>query len=137
MNYRCPNCHTIFEGEMERCPNCGVKLRFNQTTNNSNKTTAVVRKPNTRNFEQVSNVNQRTLMNTKTYFAIRIKQIDEEIKKQERDKGAGVVLIIISIFALWPLIIVGIIQINHSNKRIAELQQEKQTIVIQMSENYY
>lgn len=28
MKYRCSNCHELFEGEPERCPNCGTKLAW-------------------------------------------------------------------------------------------------------------
>lgn len=137
MNYRCPNCHTIFEGETEKCPKCGVKLRFSQGNNNLINTSSG-NKPvaKRKTLEDIANEKQPVRMTTNTFLAIRLKEIDKEIKKEEKDKGVGVALIIISFFALWPLVIFGIIQVSHSNKRISELQQEKQTIIMQMSGHY-
>ena len=59
---------------------------------------------------------------------IRLDEIANEIKKQENKRIIGIVLVIISIFCLWPLVIVGIILWVGANKKINELLDEKHKI---------
>lgn len=63
-----------------------------------------------------------------------IMEIEDKIRKAESRKGTAVVLMIISIFCLWPLLIVGIIMYNNANKEINYLNEEKKRI---MFENYF
>lgn len=63
-----------------------------------------------------------------------IMEIEDKIRKAESQKGTAVVLMIISIFCLWPLLIVGIIMYNNANKEINYLNEEKKRI---MFEDYF
>ena len=47
----------------------------------------------------------------------RLSQIEDEIKKAEGEKSGACIMMFISIFFLWPLFIVGVIQYNKANKK--------------------
>ena len=64
----------------------------------------------------------------------RIIEIDSEIKSAEGQKIAATILIIISFFCLWPLLIVGIIMHCNANSKINKLNDEKKQIMFM---NYY
>ena len=59
---------------------------------------------------------------------IRLEEIKESIKKQEGKRTTGIVLVIISLFCLWPLIIVGIILWVGANNEIKALLSEERII---------
>ena len=65
------------------------------------------------------------------YKEMRLAQIEEEIKEAESEKGAACIMMVVSFFFLWPLLIVGIIQYNNANKKIEELNEEKKNIMLQ------
>ena len=62
---------------------------------------------------------------------MRLAQIENDLKKAESQKKTAIVMMVVSIFFLWPLIILGIIQYNNANKEIEQLNQEKQQIILQ------
>ena len=59
---------------------------------------------------------------------IRLEEIKGLIKKQESKRTTGIVLIIISLFCLWPLMIVGIVLWVGANKEINNLLEEEKHI---------
>lgn len=65
------------------------------------------------------------------YKQMRLMEIEQEIKKAESSKSGGVVMMVVSIFFLWPLLIVGIIVYNNANKKINELNEEKKRIMFE------
>ena len=62
---------------------------------------------------------------------MRLMQIENEIKKAESQKSIAIILMVVSIFILWPLLIVGIIMYFNANKKIEGLNQEKMKIMFQ------
>ena len=62
---------------------------------------------------------------------MRLSQIDYEIKKAEGEKNNACIMMVVSIFFLWPLLIVGAIMYNKANKKIEELNNEKKQIMFQ------
>ena len=62
---------------------------------------------------------------------MRLAQIENDLKKAEGQKKTAIVMMVVSIFFLWPLLILGIIQYNNANKEIEKLNQEKQQIILQ------
>ena len=65
------------------------------------------------------------------YKEMRLAQIENDLKKAEGQKKTAIVMMVVSIFFLWPLLILGIIQYNNANKEIEKLNQEKQQIILQ------
>lgn len=65
------------------------------------------------------------------YKQMRLMEIEQEIKKAESSKSGGVVMMVVSIFFLWPLLIVGIIVYNNANNKINELNEEKKRIMFE------
>ena len=61
---------------------------------------------------------------------IRLIQIEEEISKNQKKKTTGIILVIISLFCLWPLMIVGIILWANADKSIKKLEKERADIQI-------
>ena len=61
-------------------------------------------------------------------------EIEEKIRKGEEKKKDAVVLMIISIFFLWPLMIVGAVMHDNACKEINKLNEEKKRI---MFEDYF
>ena len=61
---------------------------------------------------------------------LRLAEIEEKIKKAEGKKSIAIVLMVISIFCLWPLLIVGIIMYISANNNINELNEEKKNIML-------
>ena len=64
------------------------------------------------------------------YKEMRLAQIENDLKKAEGQKKTAIVMMVVSIFFLWPLLILGIIQYNNANKEIEKLNQEKQQIIL-------
>ena len=64
----------------------------------------------------------------------RLKEIEEEIKKAESQKKLAVLIMFISIFFLWPLLIIGGIMYYNENNKLKELNKEKKELSYQ---NYY
>lgn len=62
---------------------------------------------------------------------LRLSQIEDEIKKAEDEKNTACVMMIVSIFFLWPLLIFGAIQYDKAKKKIEELNNEKKQIMFQ------
>lgn len=65
------------------------------------------------------------------YKQMRLMEIEQEIKKAESNKSGGVVMMVVSIFFLWPLLIVGAIVYDNANKKINELNEEKKRIMFE------
>lgn len=65
------------------------------------------------------------------YRKMRLMEIEQEIKKAEHNKNSGVVMMVVSIFFLWPLLIVGLITYSNANKRINDLNDEKRRITFE------
>lgn len=73
-------------------------------------------------------------MNNNTYNSIkelRLAEIETEIKKAESEKSNAVVLMVISLFFLWPLLIFGAISYDKAKKKIEALNEEKKKIIYQ------
>ena len=62
---------------------------------------------------------------------IRLAEIENQIKSAESNKTAAIVMMVVSIFFLWPLLIVGIIVYINANKKIESLNEEKRKIMYQ------
>ena len=62
---------------------------------------------------------------------LQLAEIDSKIKKAESEKSSACIMMVVSFFFLWPLLIVGIIQYNNANKKIEELNEEKKNIMLQ------
>ncbi|MBQ8716397.1 MAG: hypothetical protein IJY43_00955 [Clostridia bacterium] len=62
---------------------------------------------------------------------LRLAGIESEIKKAESEKNTAVVMMVVSIFFLWPLLIFGAIQYDKAKKKIEELNEEKKKIMFQ------
>lgn len=62
---------------------------------------------------------------------LRLAEIESEIKKAESEKNTAVVMMVVSIFFLWPLLIFGAIQYDKAKKKIGELNEEKKKIMFQ------
>lgn len=65
------------------------------------------------------------------YKKMRLMEIEQEIKKAESNKSGGIIMMVVSIFFLWPLLIVGIIVYNNANNKINELNEEKKRIMFE------
>ncbi len=63
------------------------------------------------------------------YTQIRLMEIEREIKSAESDKRNGIIMMIVSLFFLWPLLIVGIVVYNKANNKINLLYDEKKNIM--------
>lgn len=59
----------------------------------------------------------------------RLQEIEQEIKNAEGNKRIGMVLMIVSIFRLWPLLVVGAIVYGNANSKINRLNEEKKQIM--------
>ena len=72
-------------------------------------------------------------MNNTHYMGkqLRLAQIQTEIKEAESKKNTAVIMMVVSIFILWPLLIFGIFQYNEAKKRIEALNEEKREIMFQ------
>ena len=60
---------------------------------------------------------------------------EEDIKKAEGKKKTATILMIVSIFCLWPLLVVGIIMYISANNNINQLNEEKQKIMFMKYKN--
>ena len=69
--------------------------------------------------------------NTYNMKELRLSQIEDEIKKAESEKNTACIMMVVSIFFLWPLLIVGAIMYNNAKKKIEELNNEKKQIMFQ------
>ena len=54
-----------------------------------------------------------------------IDQINRDIKKAQEGKNTGIVIMIVSIFFLWPLLIVGGIMYSNNNNKEKELTSKR------------
>lgn len=64
---------------------------------------------------------------------IKINEINAEIQTKEGSKKTGIILMVVSVFMLWPLLIVGGIMYSNANNRIKALEQERNNL--QMRKN--
>lgn len=62
---------------------------------------------------------------------MRLAEIEKQIKSAQSDKTAAIIMMVVSIFFLWPLLIVGIIIYSNANKKIESLNEEKRKIMYQ------
>ena len=62
---------------------------------------------------------------------MRLAEIEDEIRKAEGNKGTACILMVISLFFLWPLLIVGGVMYSKANKKIDQLNEEKRMIMFQ------
>ena len=67
----------------------------------------------------------------------RLAQIENEIKKAEEQKNIAIIMMIISIFFLWPLLIIGAIKYNNANRKIARLDEEKAALIFLPDQDQY
>ncbi len=65
------------------------------------------------------------------YKEMRLVKIEEEIKKAESEKSTACIMMVVSFFFLWPLLIFGAIQYDKAKKKIEELNEEKKKIMFQ------
>ena len=65
------------------------------------------------------------------YKEMRLSQIEDEIKKAESEKNTACIMMVVSLFFLWPLLIFGAIQYDKAKKKIDELNNEKKQIMFQ------
>ena len=65
---------------------------------------------------------------------MRLMQIEHEISKAESNKRTACIMMFISIFFLWPLLIFGAIKYKNAKEKIDELNDEKKQIMFQ---NYF
>ena len=61
--------------------------------------------------------------------AQRLAEIEDEIKKAESNKVGAIIMMVVSVFFLWPLLIVGGIMYSNANKKIEVLNAEKRNIM--------
>ena len=54
-----------------------------------------------------------------------IDQINRDIKKAQEGKNTGIAIMIVSIFFLWPLLIVGGIMYSNNNNKEKELTSKR------------
>lgn len=71
-------------------------------------------------------------MNQKFLLQQRLSEIETQLKSANSNKNTGIVLCIISIFMLWPLIIVGLIIYANANSKVKALEEEKRNIKWQL-----
>ena len=55
----------------------------------------------------------------------KVGQIENELKKVKENKGVAIVMMIVSIFFLWPLLIVGGLMYLNNNSKANELNSKK------------
>ena len=65
----------------------------------------------------------------KDYRERRLLEIDRQISEAEGNKNTGTILMIVSLFMLWPLAIVGIVIYFNANSKIKRLKTEKINII--------
>lgn len=65
----------------------------------------------------------------KDYRERRLLEIDRQISEAEGNKNTGIILMIVSLFMLWPLAIVGIVIYFNANSKIKRLETEKINII--------
>lgn len=63
---------------------------------------------------------------------LRLSQIQAEIKEAEDKKNTAVIMMVVSMFILWPLLIFGALQYDKANKKIEALNEEKREIMLQV-----
>ena len=63
----------------------------------------------------------------------RLNEIETQLKSANSNKTTGVVLCVISIFMLWPLLIVGLIVYANANSKVKALEEEKRNINWQLA----
>ncbi len=66
---------------------------------------------------------------------IRLMEIEAEIKKAKSDKNTAIVLMVISIFFLWPLLIIGGIWYSSADNKLKSLEAEKNQLIMYQSMN--
>lgn len=64
---------------------------------------------------------------------LRISEINAEIQTKEGSKKQGITLMIVSVFFLWPLLVVGGIMYTSANNRVKALEQERAHLLMQRS----
>lgn len=62
-------------------------------------------------------------------------EIEAEIKKAKSDKNEALAVMIISIFLLWPLLIIGGIWYSSADNKLKALENEKQQIIMYLTMN--
>lgn len=71
----------------------------------------------------------------KRWKAQRLAEIEDEIKKAESNKVGAIIMMVVSLFFLWPLLIVGGIMYSNANKKIEALNAEKRSIMFMSNVN--
>ncbi len=61
----------------------------------------------------------------------KLSDIDTQIKQKEDTKKSAIIMMVISIFLLWPLLIVGGIMYSSAESSIKALQQQKNELLFQ------
>lgn len=62
-------------------------------------------------------------------------EIEAEIEKAKSDKNTAIVLMVISIFFLWPLLIIGGIWYSSADNKLKSLEAEKNQLIMYQSMN--
>ena len=62
-------------------------------------------------------------------------EIEAEIKKAKSDKNTAIVLMVVSIFFLWPLLIIGGIWYSSADNKLKSLEAEKNQLIMYQSMN--
>ena len=62
-------------------------------------------------------------------------EIEAEIKKAKSDKNTAIVLMVVSIFFLWPLLIIGGIWYSSADNKLKALEGEKNQLIMYQSMN--
>ena len=66
---------------------------------------------------------------------IRLMEIEAEIEKAKSDKNTAIVLMVVSIFFLWPLLIIGGIWYSSADNKLKSLEAEKNQLIMYQSMN--
>jgi hypothetical protein len=66
---------------------------------------------------------------------IQIAALDQQIKSAESSKSTAIILMVASLFILWPLLIAGAIMYGSANNKIKDLNSQKQMLL--MERNWY
>ena len=62
-------------------------------------------------------------------------EIEAEIEKAKSDKNTAIVLMVVSIFFLWPLLIIGGIWYSSADNKLKSLEAEKNQLIMYQSMN--
>ena len=114
MKYRCPNCGKTLEEKLNYCPDCGVKLKYPERSEETEKA--------------MDNSSDDEVKRIKT----RIKQLKSEIANKEEQQTIGIVLTAISVCTMLLLLIPGLILWIGSYTDLNHLREEKHELELEL-----